>query len=159
ELIIKERTCAAVSYILNNKAAMLDEHATIQYHALVRCSKLLTSDVYSKLRITRTPLRQATHSWPLQRGAPYKYAFDTLIGLIESAGLQRKWKTDSLSILRNKYDSIPYSQSSALDQENEEEKSLQGFASAFVLYFIGNFLAVTCFIGELTCPRRANKRK
>lgn len=64
------------------------------------------------------------------------------------AGLRSKWKSDCLSVLRNKYDAIRFSQMIG-DESSEEKYFLKGFISAFTFYLVGNVFASICFLVEI----------
>ncbi|KAF5299276.1 hypothetical protein FQA39_LY02449 [Lamprigera yunnana] len=150
KLILRNNICETIDYVLKNKAAMLDQDSIIQYHALLSCEDIL-KNVYLELRVTKKSLRHGMHVWPMQIGTPYRKSLNKLISQIHSGGFKFKWKSDA--VLHFNYTNIPYSQMTA-NSENSH-KILQGFISSFILYALGNFLAIFCFLAELYHERKS----
>ncbi|KAF5289205.1 hypothetical protein FQR65_LT00091 [Abscondita terminalis] len=148
KIIYRNTTCGLLKYIIDNKAAILNEYGILQYHSLLTCTHILEANVYVKLRLTSKAIHHTTHSWPLEKGAVYKTIFNEFIGRIQTSGLKVKWKSDCLMHISNNYTRIPFSKTTTSYPDSDDKYFLKGFVSAFSIYILGNAIAIFCFIAE-----------
>lgn len=64
---------------------MLSEMYDAQHFISYLCNDIFEQyEETKKLKIARVPIRSSQHGWPLQKAAPYRRAFDKIIGILRA---------------------------------------------------------------------------